>query len=179
MTFEFPHDVEGYLWEHEGRVLYELASRVPDDRLVVELGSYKGKATICMAQAHPVIAVDHFKGEQGLGEPLQHFDHITGDYRCAFEGNLKAHGVMERVVVLEADSAAAAEQCDGPVGLLFVDAGHDYASVRADLRAWEPRVEGYIVLDDTNVPGVRQAMNELKGWEVVDASPKMTVLRRQ
>jgi len=48
--FIFPEDVEGWLWDKEGEELYKLAQRNKDLGVVVELGSYHGKSTICLAQ---------------------------------------------------------------------------------------------------------------------------------
>jgi hypothetical protein len=45
---------------------------------------------------------------------------------------------------------AAATEFSGSVGLLFVDADHDYEAIRADLRAWMPVVvqEGWVAFHD-------------------------------
>lgn len=183
-TFTFPADVEGYLWEHEGELLFEAARRVSREHVVVELGSYKGRSTICLAQGHDlVIAVDHFKGEQSIEPITQHFDHITGDYRAEFERNLDKYGVRANVLVTPYDTVTAAKiWASKTVGLLFVDAAHDYESVSQDLRAWLPLMapEGYLILDDVNTPGVGRAMKELLGdWETIDTTQKMGILRRK
>lgn len=193
--FAFPADVEGYLLEDVGRMLFDYACRVPADGLIVELGSYKGRSTICLAQSgRTVWAVDHFKGESigdisdGVGraprldDPVHaHADHIAGTYFAAFMANIKQYVGGGNVKPVGIDSH------DGPpvncaVELLFVDAAHDYDSVSADLSAWEPFItpHGVVILDDVNFPGVERAIVDLgqRGWRFVERVATTMALRR-
>lgn len=73
------------------------------------------------------------------------------------------HG--EKTVILRGLTTAMAKEVpDSSLGLLYLDAGHDYLSVMDDLRAWFPKVvDGGIVAghDYLNPSyGVRQAVNE-------------------
>lgn len=81
--------------------------------------------------------------------------------------NIKILGLQDRCVVIEGDSAETGRNWQGPpVALLFVDAAHDEAGVRADIEAWLPHVRGYICLHDFNnpyVPGVERAARALLG----------------
>lgn len=71
------------------------------------------------------------------------------------------------------DSAEAGKQWEGGnVDLLIVDATHDYESVKADIEAWQPHVNGFIFVHDydaqgapNHYPGVKQACDELFGSE--------------
>ncbi len=194
--FVFPAEVEGYLSEDAGRLLFDFAKQVPEDGLIVELGSYKGKSTICLAQAgRRVWAVDHFQGEhlRDLDDQANaHSDHYTGRYWDAFLDNIQRYGVADQVRVIEQDTA------DGPpktlvfadasaggvplVDLLFVDAAHDYTSVAADLAAWEPfmKPEGVIAFDDCNFDGVARAVSEAgqRGWRHIANAGSLVLVRR-
>src|SRR4051812_45637582 len=56
---DFPRDVDGWLTPEQGRILAELAT----DKVCLEIGSYQGKSTICMAQtAKHVHSVDWHQG---------------------------------------------------------------------------------------------------------------------
>src|SRR5215218_9929513 len=61
-------DVEGYLTEQEGKLLYELAGGGTAPGVIVEIGSWKGKSTICLAlgskagQGKIIYAIDPHTG---------------------------------------------------------------------------------------------------------------------
>lgn len=182
-AFRFPHDVEGYFEYDEGAYLYTLA-RLSVPGLVVELGSYKGKSTICLAQARPTIAVDHFRGQQFEGyDPERdshiHIDHVVGTYRADFDANIERYGVGGLVTALELETVAAAQHvaagCKAKMGdergvaLVFVDADHDYEAVCADVNAWSALLApgGCIAFHDRDFPGVAACLAQLEathGW---------------
>jgi predicted O-methyltransferase YrrM len=75
--------------------------------------------------------------------------------------NMKACGVMDRIHVLACRSWDAASLFDdGEVDLLWVDAGHDFTSVKNDLEAWKPKIKpgGILAGHDLKEPGVAKAL---------------------
>ncbi len=170
--FVYPQEIEGYTSEAECRYLYEYACRVPEGGHIVELGTYKGRSAIALAQSgRQTYSFDRFKPEAirnghpdhmaGSFDPTEVFDHAA---RYGLRGNLS---------VVEKDSAAAAEYwrtwLDEPVDLLFIDAGHEYEQVKADFQAWEPLMapEGVVIFDDVLWEGVQRFLLELETWEPV------------
>src|SRR5215467_9498888 len=75
------NQVEGWLTPNEQKLLYELAKEVPKGKSIVELGVWKGKATIMLAAGSmagskaPVYAVDYFT--------------LTGDSKHDYEAFVK------------------------------------------------------------------------------------------
>jgi len=74
----------------------------------------------------------------------------------------------DRCVIIEAKSAqAAAGVGDRSLDFVWIDAGHKYGCVRADLRAWWPKVRsgGWFGGHDfcPDYPGVMQAVEEKFG----------------
>lgn len=116
----FPHKVAGWLTEEEGRTLAELA----DGKVCLEVGSYCGKSTICMAKtAKSVGAIDTFDG-RGTAVP--------GDTLRLFELNLRRHGVRDKVEIYQGESVEMLA-CLPPVyDFVFIDGSHDKESVLAD-----------------------------------------------
>ena len=133
--------VDGYLFPHEAVFLYWLARSGPGEGAIVEIGSFRGRSTLCMAEgvkgrrATPIIAVDpHVYGtEAELRENLGHF------------------GMGEVVRLIVAPSVKAAVTWTGPVRIVFVDGHHEKASVEADVDAWLPFLDpgGFLVLHDS------------------------------
>jgi len=158
-------DIEGETPEQDIELLIELVQSLPDDAVVVELGTNRGRSGLAMASAGGgvVYLVDNFTPDHpGWVAPS----------REVLEQNIAAIGLQERCVVVEGDSAETGRDWQGgKVGLLFIDAAHDEGSVRADIEAWLPHVEGYVCLHDFNnphVPGVQAAARALLGepWKV-------------
>src|SRR3989344_4837250 len=46
----YTNGVEGWLTEDEGLFLYEITKNVKEENAAVEIGSWKGKSTICIAK---------------------------------------------------------------------------------------------------------------------------------
>lgn len=157
--FTFPSEIQGWLTETEGAALAELAR----GRNVLELGSWKGRSTICMAQtAASVTCVDHFQGDPGVEKDL---GHPCGNVLEEFMNNVTAWGFTSKVHVRVGKTTEVplpAKVYD----MVFVDGAHDYTSVAADLRVAKEAVQpgGLIVLHDWNMASVRNAAAEVLGW---------------
>ena len=161
-------NLKGLIPHGDGYYLAGLAEGVGNT--IVELGSFEGLSTAYLAagarhgMGARVYAVDawdldgNVHGKHGFTDPT---------HREKFETQLRSVGLWSQVTPIQAFTTQAAEEWDhGPVDLLFVDADHAYESVKADVEAWLPHVEGLIVLDDLDTPrnpGVRQYFNQWAG----------------
>lgn len=151
--------------------LYAGAVRVfPSDSQFVELGTWKGKSAAFMGveiansgKRQHLTTIDTFKGsdeEAHRNDP----DIQRGCLKEVAETNLEP--LSAYVSIKQSDSAeAAAGFADGSIQFLFIDAGHDYESVKRDISAWLPKMapNGVISGDDLHWDGVRQAVNEAFG----------------
>jgi MMP 1-O-methyltransferase len=153
--------LDGLISNAEGHRLAGLAAQVPSDQDIVELGSYRGKSTAFLASSgHHVYAIDRWTMGGQRVKGMGYDDPRTFE---AFWQQLKAVGVADKVTALRSDSALEGRHWSHPVGLLFIDADHSEASVRADLAAWEPHCVGVIAFDDyaPRWPGVMRVADEL------------------
>jgi predicted O-methyltransferase YrrM len=135
-----PADIRGLISEIEGEALAALAAEVKPPSVIVELGSFRGKSTAYLASRAkvPVYAIDRWTLG---GQADWNGRHTSKATYKAFEDNLRAVGVWERVKRIMGDTAAAGLDWKGPlVGLLFVDADHTITGVTADIEAWEPHL---------------------------------------
>jgi MMP 1-O-methyltransferase len=134
-------DVPGWLTDEEGEALYELARACSGKGVIVEIGSWKGKSTVCLGLGSragasvPVYAVD------------PHADYRFGD----FKDNVGRAGIQELVRPVASLSQAAADGFDEPIELLFVDGSHEYDLVLEDFEKWVPKVVegGWVAFHDT------------------------------
>ena len=151
----------------ELELLFSLAAAAPADTSVVEIGTYRGRATIALALG----------SRQGAGVPVYTFDpHLPfvgprgGVFGPADQAqlyaNLAAAGVGQDVFVVCLDSRAVARNWPGPgVSVLFVDGDHDSDAVWDDFWSWRPHlVDGaFVAFDDVDHNGVASAVDALLG----------------
>jgi MMP 1-O-methyltransferase len=134
-------DVPGWLTDEEGEALYELARACRGDGVIVEIGSWKGKSTVCLGLG----------SRAGAGLPIYaidpHTDHRFGDFKT----NIERAGIADLVRPIASLSQPAADGFDEPVELLFVDGSHEYDLVLEDFEKWVPKVVdgGWVAFHDT------------------------------
>ena len=148
-------DVEGWMTDDQARRLHEHARRLGPGDQVVEIGSFRGRSMIVLAasagEGVELVAIDpHGGGDRGPQEIAP--DQRRGDEdNAAFEANLTAAGVRDRVRHVRRMSDEALEAVDGHVDLLYIDGAHRYAPARADIVDWGGRVRpgGTMLIHDS------------------------------
>jgi len=154
---------EGLISENESMLLYNLAKNCTGNKgIIVEIGSWKGKSTICLAKGSKVAnkvkiyAIDPHK------DTLTHKANETPSTYEEFKKNLQAAEVDEIVNPICSTSQEAARIFDEPVELLFIDGDHEYGMVKLDFELWFPKLinGGIIALHDCNFPGLEKLICE-------------------
>jgi predicted O-methyltransferase YrrM len=158
------NSIDGWLSNAEASYLYYLARNLSaGGSVIVEVGSYKGKSTVCLAAGSSrgaqktIYAIDPHTGSEehqllyGAVNTLQQF-----------KNNLATFRVSDMVEPLVMTSEQASRNWGKKIALLFIDGAHDVESVQRDFDMWWPHVEdgGWVVLHDTTgtwIPG-------LLGW---------------
>ncbi len=154
-----PSGIDGWMTEAELQWLYETAQRMES---VVEVGSWKGRSTHALSSGCPgvVTAVDHFRGNAGYSDMLQEAQDAD-----VYEQFLKNTRALSNVKVICASSLEGVKQIPGLVDMVFLDAGHTEADIRADIRAWLPKCRKLICGHDysNNFPEVQKVVDEELG----------------
>jgi predicted O-methyltransferase YrrM len=164
----FPRDISGWLLPEEGKKLAELAR----GKRVLEIGSYCGLSTVCMARtAEHVTAVDYFDGR---GTPMPR------DTRPEFQANMERYGVADKVTTCHPDDTYPLPQYD----LVFIDGAHEQESVSYDIyRAMEVLADGGLLVfhdyDHPSHPGVKNAIDQLllDGGELLSTHNTLAVVK--
>src|SRR5271155_5768390 len=116
-TWEMVDPIEGWLLPSQGKWLFNAARTLPAGANVVEIGSFKGRSTCCLAlgcqgsEKH-VYAIDPFDG----GPDLPKADSLPD-----FSQNLRRCGVSGCVEPIVGLSNQVARNWSKPIHLLFID----------------------------------------------------------
>jgi len=124
----------------------------------VEIGCLEGqsliyliKETMKAGKEFKITAIDHFKDQ-------------SDGLLSRFHDNLASYKEEFNLMIM--DSTEAANYFDA-VDFVFIDAAHDYESVKQDILAWLPKVKGIIAGHDYPAyKGVVMAVDEVFGDRV-------------
>jgi hypothetical protein len=153
--FNFDRDIKnikGWLTEDEGHLLYNLAKKASSNQVIVEIGSWKGKSTICLGNGSKdgnhakVYAIDPHIGSS---EHQKMFGHV--DTFIEFLHNIKNAGIAKYILPIRKTSEDAASDFNNPVVFIFIDGAHEFKFVYQDFTLWFPKVTigGIIAFHDT------------------------------
>jgi hypothetical protein len=124
--------------------------------IIVEVGSYKGDSALIFAQYFDVVyCVDAWE-QRTFNVP----DTMATDAEREFD---RKTGAFMHIKKCKGRSLDVAKHF-GAADVVYIDASHDYESVRADILAWGPHVHRFLCGHDywpRRFPGVVQAVNEL------------------
>ena len=156
---------KGFMPEEEGWALHRaglVAGRGGGGQPLLEVGSYCGKSAVWLGSAAKatgtvLFSVDHHRGSEENQAGWEHHDQDVVDSTTGrmdtlpfFRRTLEAAGLDDAVIGVIGDSATVARYWQTPLALLFIDGGHGENVVRADERAWVPRVApgGLVAIHD-------------------------------
>lgn len=162
----FYETIEGWGRPDEQGVLFNTITKDFTDKIkIAEIGVYQGRSTsiICVDLINKGVdfeyhAIDHFKGS------LEHNKNL--DYETITRRNLEP--ILDRITIHVNDSISQSKLfMDEYFDIVYIDASHDYDSVKLDIQSWLPKVKkgGYICGDDycTSWIGVYDVVNEIFG----------------
>jgi len=146
-----------------------LAEQAASHRAIVEVGSWKGATTLALACNTPgvVYAVDTFEGSVGEEQHQRLGEHPADWLFGEFSRNTAG---LQNLKVMRMTSLDASVKLSGVLvpeelrfDMIFLDASHDYDSVKADILAWFPLLTpgGLLCGHDRQWLGVAQALDEL------------------
>lgn len=145
--------IEGWLSAIEAIHLYRFASMLKKNAVVVEIGSWKGKSTFCLAKGlrnGKIFAIDPFDayGEPGSAELYQQQKGET-PLLNQFQQNMKKFGLLHKIETCAGYSPQFAGQFTS-IDLLFIDGDHSLEACDKDFTLFSPALVpgGYILFHD-------------------------------
>jgi cephalosporin hydroxylase len=169
------HDIDGWFaWRSAQE---EAVSVFPAGSRFVEVGTYLGRSLCSLGDVVErsgknieVIGIDTCRGSGPENGKDYHGVAVAdgdGTFAGALHKNILDCGLGEKITLIISDSVSAARLfSDASLDWVHLDARHDYASVKADIEAWLPKVKvgGWLSGDDFDEqkwPEVVQAVSEL------------------
>ncbi len=167
--------IDGWMGDCELEWLADQAQRC---QRIVEVGAWMGRTTVALAENTngTMYAVDTWEGSE------EHQEELKGKPEDWLFEQFRANTRhLRNVIPCQGSSTYWAcyfghvLEMNWKVDMIFLDAAHDYANVKADILAWRPLLapQGLLCGHDIRpaFPGVRQAVEELvPGWRKVEGN---------
>jgi predicted O-methyltransferase YrrM len=125
---------------------------------VCEVGAWAGRSAIIMAKAGAqVTCVDTWEGSQN-DAGCKAYDGSCGTPLEVFKRNTRSYPITAHV---GRSPEAAQEFADGQFDIVYIDAEHDYESVKADISAWRTKAKHIVAGHDYHCfPDVAKAVKD-------------------
>ena len=156
LTIRSYRQIQGFLAPREAVGLYQMARRLARASTIVEIGSWKGKSTYCLAKGQRegrLIAIDPFDAS-GDEDSARLYEKTGGEVPLLeqFRRNMDARGVLGRIECWQGRSTDFSEKIKtlGPIDLLFIDGDHSIAGCDFDFLTYSPYLQrgGYLLFHD-------------------------------
>ena len=146
--------IDGWLSPREATTLFLLARITRANATVVEIGSWKGKSTYCLAKGlggtGRLIAIDPFDASGEVGS-VEEYKTKSGkkDLCSQFEENLSIRGVLNVVETWKRYSKDFVGEVP-EIDVLFIDGDHSIEGCKFDYKNYAPHVKsgGLIAFHD-------------------------------
>lgn len=151
--------VEGYLAPNEMRFLALMAACPTAAGEILEIGSFKGKSTIILAQGSALAGDTIMNAVDPMTAPSETDPDLRGQVSSFddFQRNLFEHGVADRVQFHQTFSHELAKTWDTPLRLLWIDGDHTYAGTKLDFEGFAPH------LVDRGIVAIHDVLHEFEG----------------
>lgn len=146
-------NIDGFLSRNEALGLYKTASSLAMNSVAVEIGSWKGKSTYCIAKGlrkSKLIAIDPFDAS---GDPASEvtYNSKQGEKPLLqqFKSKMNELRVLDRIEIYQGYSQDFAGSI-GDIDFLFIDADHSIDGCNSDFVGYADSVKigGYIAFHD-------------------------------
>lgn len=147
--------IDGWLTSQEALGLYLTAGKLRRNATVVEIGSWQGKSTFCLAKglsSGKVHAIDPFNasgGDDTESEKLYTEKKGGNDLLAQFSSNMEKLGVLEKIIIKKGYSDQFHGDFD-KIDLLFIDGDHSINGCSADFEYYAHKVVpgGFLAFHD-------------------------------
>lgn len=179
----FLDKVEGWLSTSQGELLFNLLKNLKLEGDVIEIGSFKGKSTICLGHAlkasefnnGKVFAIDPHTG--GIAYVEKHPEAIENlNSLSDFLLNIVNYNINDVVVPIVCRSSDAINFWSRKkIKFVYVDGWHSYEAAYNDIIRWGKLVVpgGIVAVDDYGWEEVKSAVHDAAKFLDIKAEPEI------
>jgi hypothetical protein len=147
--------INGWLTPLEAIGLYKTAHQLPKNSVVVEIGSWQGKSTFCLAKgirSGKIYAIDPFNADAGFDIQSEK-DYLGGksggDLLTIFQNNIKRLNMASKIVAKKGYSYDFPDEFNS-INFLFIDGDHSIEGCKNDYKLYAHKVVkgGFIAFHD-------------------------------
>jgi predicted O-methyltransferase YrrM len=137
--------IDGWLSDQEALGLYQAARSLRRGATIVEIGSWQGKSTYCLAmglRSGALHAIDPFNADSGEdtdSEGAYKEKKGNRDLLAQFKQNMQERNVLNKIVVRQGYSQQFHQAFD-TIDLLFIDGDHSINGCSLDFELYAPKV---------------------------------------
>lgn len=163
--------IEGFLSEKEGEWLFKTSAGLPAKSTIVEVGSFKGKSTSCLAlgsifSRNEIYAVDTFEGnDSDFVKSSSTGEVFKNGFLEEFRKNINFLNFDKQIRIKQGLSSGIAKKWNKKIDFIFIDASHEFEDVVSDFNNFYPFVKdgGIMAFHDVNKgwPGPYKAWNSV------------------
>jgi predicted O-methyltransferase YrrM len=148
-------NIEGWLSDNEALALYKLARSLPAAATIVEIGSWQGKSTYCLARglrSGTIHAIDPFDSSGETGSDVlyaQKAAALNKSLLDVFKANLRKANLLQKIEIHKGFSSKFVG-IFSEVDFLFIDGDHSIAGCSFDFQEFSPavRIGGLLAFHD-------------------------------
>ena len=147
--------IDGWLSKKEAWGLFFIALKVPRNGIIVEIGSWQGKSTYCLARglrSGKIYAIDPFNADAGFDEDsavIYKEKQANNNLLDIFINNMTRLNVINKIKPMPGYSYHFGDQFT-KINFLFIDGDHSIKGCQSDFEIYSPKVVvgGYIAFHD-------------------------------
>ncbi|MBI5152185.1 class I SAM-dependent methyltransferase [Candidatus Peregrinibacteria bacterium] len=142
MIYREIEKIHGWLTKNEALFLYNSAKQIKKENAIVEIGSWKGRSTICLGKGSSdgngvkIYAIDPHTGCPELWKKYGRVNTFR-----EFQQNISKACIADYIEIIKDTSQNAAKKITKPVEFIFIDGDHSYHSTNLDFKLWFPKVK--------------------------------------
>lgn len=185
--------IDGWLTDAEAHTLYVLAGQLPPKACVVEIGSWQGKSTCCLAKGlkdGTIHAIDPFDASGETTSAKLYAEKSSQQQESLlglFESNVAKNGIKDKIKLCQGFSKDYAEAFEA-IDLLFIDGDHSLEGCLYDFKTFAPKIKpgGFLLFHDYH-PGrddlgtnhvIEQNVRPSGDWQLVKQADSLIAFRK-